>query len=286
MLALICGERAIAVFSSLPPINRKKYKKEAKELSEEEAEQLWQAELKRIRNSGSLTANELLDRAAASRRENRKDFDDYFIPDFEERSRRRKWSDPKVRATAANEATSLQKDDRYADQLNEGFNKFGLDPSNPHSWRTLLEFFVLAHFEKHAKNIGRRKWTTQSYCQLLTDYFVMRTKYPDKPATYVCDRLVGTAAYEHLAVRGKRSTGKGANLRRALYNAHDETKNRALQYLTEFHLKQLQQSTAADNAKSLGSLRKTAKKRAIRDIVLGDYFDHLDVVLELVLPEI
>lgn len=272
------------MFSSLPPINKKTDKKETKELTDEEWEKVWQAEIKRIRNSGSLTANELLNRAAASRRKNRQSFDDYFIPDFEDRGRRQKWSDSNVRATAANNATSLKKDDRYADELNEGFKKFGLDPSNPYSWRTLLEFFALAHFDKHTKNVGRREWTTQSYCKLLTDYFVMRTQHPGRPATFVCDRLVDTAAYKHLTVRGKRGIGRGANLRRALYNAQNEKKNWVLEYLTELHLEQLHQK-ATDNAISPHNLRKTAKKRAIRDIIMGKYRNHPTVVVELSLPE-
>ncbi len=284
MLALICGERAIAVFSSLPPINGKKYKKEAKELSEEETEQLWQAELKRIRNAGSLTANELLDRAAASRRENRKDFDDYFIPDFEERRRRRKWSDSKIRAIAANEATSLKGDDRYAAELKEAFKKFELDPSNPYNWRTLLEFFVLAHFEKHAKNVGRREWTTKSYCKLLTDYFVMRAKHRDKPTTFICDRLVETSDYKCLAVG--RLIGKGKSLRRAFYHARDEKKNRVLEYLMDFYLKQLQQNKGKGKAAPTIELRKLAKKHAIRDIVTGDCWNHPAVAVDFALPEI
>lgn len=259
------------MFSSLPHPDKKKPEKEAK--------QTWQEYLKQIRKPGSLTANELLDRAAASRQENRRDFDDYFIPDFEERRRPQKWSDSKIRAAAANDATRLKKDDRYAEGLAEAFEKFGLNPANPYNWRTLLEFFMLAHSEKPQKNIGRREWTPQSYCKLLTDYFVMRTKHPGKPATYIFDRLVETVDYKHQAAG--RVVGKGKSLRRAFYHAKDEKKNWVLGYLMDFHLKQLQENNAKDKAVAVDRLRKAAKNRAIRDIVTGDCLDHLDVVLEL-----
>lgn len=262
------------MFSSLPPKNKKK--------RWPQDGLTWPEYLKQIMNSDERTANDLLDRAATFRQESKKDFDDYFIPDCEERSHRRKWSDPKVRALAANNATLLKKNDRYANELTRAFELFGLDPANPYNWRTLLEFFALAHFETHTKNVGRRKWTTSRYCKLIVDWEAKRKTYPGKPDTFICDRLVEDDRYKQFKMRAKQAQGKGGRLRRALQDAKSE-KNSVFKFLVDFHLQQTSGHKAADAAKA--SL-KAAQDLALRDILNGDCWNHPYVAFELALPEI
>lgn len=204
-------------------------------------------------------------------------FDDYFVPDFEVRNRRQKWSDKTIRAAAALDATTLRKTNQYATELQKAFDAAGLDPKNPYSWRTLLEFFALAHFEDPSKRGAPIKWTSQQLCLLLVDFSAAKRRHPGKSDSWLCDQLVKTPDYKAYA-RGKKISGAaGSSLRRFLQDARNEAKNAALRKHYDRHLAALRKSSP-----EIGdpNARAKARKLAAEDVVNdwntdSDDFDQL-----------
>lgn len=219
-----------------------------------------------------------LEAARQAQQKHGRHWNEYFIPDFDLRTRRQRWSDPTVREHAANAATSLSKDGQWVPELRTAFQKFGLDPRNPYSWRTLLEFFAIAHFEPtNKKSRGpRAQWTPHTYAILLADVARVHKANPGKRDNWVCDQLVDEERYnrfrerksEKLRIESKTSTtGRGSSLRRILQDARNENKNPGMRIAMARHLEALRRDPAADKATEK-SLKTKARRLAAMDFVL------------------
>jgi hypothetical protein len=132
--------------------------------------------LGRKRDSASKRLSQTIERHRKPRRNYVKELTDHLglpsepLPD---------WSDIVQRAAAANFALPLRKDPTDV-AIKRSFEVFGLDPDNPHNWRTLLNHFAEAHFGR--RNPGRpRQLNDFHQIKLLKDIALLKDQANTEP---------------------------------------------------------------------------------------------------------
>ena len=85
------------------------------------------------------------------------------------------WNDPVVWSSEARKAFNPSDLDQ---SIRMAFDKFKLDPQDPHSWWTLLRYFADAHFGRSERRGAPRKWNSESLCDLLRHISIARKKNP------------------------------------------------------------------------------------------------------------
>lgn len=99
------------------------------------------------------------------------------------------WDDPPVWSSEARKALDPSDLDQ---SIKTAFDKFKLDPRNPHNWWMLLRFFADAHFG--SSRGAPRKWNGLSLCELLCHISTIRNKLPNAKQSDVYGFLVKRGA--------------------------------------------------------------------------------------------
>lgn len=99
------------------------------------------------------------------------------------------WDDPVVWSSEARKAFDPSNLDQ---SIRTAFDKFKLDPRNPHNWWMLLRFFADAHFGRSRG--APRKWSSSSLCELLRNISTTRKKRPNAKQGEVYRSLVKPGA--------------------------------------------------------------------------------------------
>lgn len=146
-----------------------------------------------------------------------------------------------------------------APSLRIAFEKFKLDPRDPHNWWMLLGFFADAHF---GRSIGRpKKWNGESLCDLLRKISDVRKNSPKAKPSDVFRILVkkGARYSEMKADALKHAYSAALNRRRnvTLFRIVDENKT-SYRKILEF--------TSAENGLPLrASVERQIEKLALAD---------------------
>ena len=141
------------------------------------------------------------------------------------------------------------------------FQRAGLDVHNPLHWRLLIWMFSRAHFGARTQPGAPRFWTTERYCDLLSDIWHIKAKKPmrDKDA---CRVLLKTKPYG----RGQKQLTV-ERLRKALREARDPKLNSVLAMRVQAALQAFMARYEQDNKQWTSQIqreceRKTSKQGA------------------------
>ena len=123
------------------------------------------------------------------------------------------WHDRTSWVTAARKAFDPAKVDN---SVRTAFKKFRRDVQDPHDWRLLLYCFAEAHFGTPERQRGAPKlWTETEWCQLLADYYQIKSRNPKMSKSRVCAHMAHASSKNGYSV-GKNAETIRRNVNRAL----------------------------------------------------------------------
>jgi hypothetical protein len=171
---------------------------------------------------------------------NSKQIDEYL--ESERQKRQKTLLDQRRRRNASADATTISGSRFGDDSIQTAFDAFGLDPTAPSDWRTLLAHLARISFPPK-KKIGRSKsWDGDRYVELLQDFAGIKNLNPG---------ISAEKTYRILSKHPKYSNIKSGTIKKVYHKARDPNANPDLHFISKELLSHFGHVDAVDKIKQM-----------------------------------